>query len=509
MANLVDVEAEMAVIGCVLLDDGDNVGAFGAARHLPTDAFTDDRNRQLWASLQTCTNRHDLIVVRDHLGDAIESCGGQKHLFDCCETVGAVNRVAEYVGVVWQAYQRRCLGDALSSATDAVANVSDPSDAIEALRSSLDRFQTKQYGQRIVTVNASAVEPEAIVWLWPNRIPQGKLTLLAGHGGLGKSFVTIDVASRVSRGIAWPDGSPNREAGNVVIMNAEDGPSDTIVPRLVAAQADTSRIEIVTGLKDDRGRDGWVNLGAHLQEIERVIVDKRATLLIVDPITAYLGKVDDHRNSELRAVLGPLAALAERHRVAVIAVTHFRKGQGLDAAQQIIGSVAYTAAARMCWVIGRDPDDDTRRLMLQAKNNITTEQAGLAFRIIDGVVQWSADAVNTTADAMIAATQQGHEAKTAQSEAVEFLRDVLALGRVESHEIKKLAARQGISERTLWRAKAAIGVETVREGFGKSMVTYWGLPQSVPQEHSPCQSNLLAETGNDGTDCDHLSAWSA
>ena len=205
-------------------------------------------------------------------------------------------------------------------------------------------------------------------WLWPKRIPLGRLTVLAGRPGVGKSFVTIDFASRVSTGMTWPDGSVNESAGGVLFFAAEDDPADTIRPRLDAAGADSGRVYYCRN----------VDLAKIESRIDQV---PDCRLVVIDPIGSYLGRcVDAYRENEVRAVLEPLAGIASCRSIAVILV----------ADDSLLRSCAFVGLARAVWHVTKDPHDRTRRLFLPGKSNLSRETSGLAFWIASDPprVQW-------------------------------------------------------------------------------------------------------------------------
>lgn len=296
-------------------------------------------------------------------------------------------------------------------------------------------------GNGPVMVRLSEVASEPVSWLWPGRIALGKLTLVAGDPGLGKSFVTLDVAARVSTGAPWPDRpGERREPGGVVLLSAEDGIADTIRPRLDAAGADVERIVALEAVRivDADGRESAraFDLTCDLPALEAAIREVGdCRLVVIDPVTAYLGGVDSHKNAEIRGLLAPLAELAARYGVAVVAVTHLNKSGGGPAIYRAMGSLAFTAAARAAWAVSKDKDDPARRLVLPIKNNLAPDAGGLAYRI-EGrgagdcpVVAWEPDAVNVSADdALTADARQAGAGTGALEEATEWLRDFLAGG---------------------------------------------------------------------------------
>jgi hypothetical protein len=240
--------------------------------------------------------------------------------------------------------------------------------------------------RRLISHRASDLQPEKLVWVWPGRIPEGKLVLLGGPPGLGKSQTTAFMSAIVSNGGSWPCGEGATLPGDVIFMSAEDGITDTIIPRLIAAGADTTRVHIVAAATkpDGTGRKTFslktdVDL---LEEKAREIGKVR--LIIVDPISAYMGGSDGNGNVETREVLEPLADMANRLKIAVVAVTHLNKGGSggnQSALNRFAGSIAFVAAARAAFAVIEDPEDDERRLLLQAKNNLGKKCQGLAFRL--------------------------------------------------------------------------------------------------------------------------------
>ncbi len=353
------------------------------------------------------------------------------------------------------------------------------------------------------------VEPTAIRWLWPGRIALGKITMLAGHPGLGKSFLTCDLAARVSAGLPWPDVGDPCPQGQVLILNGEDDPSDTIRPRLDAAGADVSKVHFIDGV--DTTREGEID-PFELARDTRLLRDHiEATpdvrLLVIDPVSAYIGQVDDHRNSEVRGLLRPLAELAHETGVAIVLVTHLNKGVG-EAINRVIGSIAWAAAARAAWAVIRDPDDDNRRLLLCLKNNIGLESLGMAYRIASppgegvlaalsgvGRIEWESEPLSVRADDVLGAPRgEGVlDPAPARAEAAGFLRELLKHGPVGSEQIKVEAKAAGVKWASVRRAKDAIGIVARKIGFGEKAGWCWVLPdasqpngsEGAHAEHSP------------------------
>ncbi len=336
------------------------------------------------------------------------------------------------------------------------------------------------------------VQPRPVEWLWPSRVPLGKLTLLAGDPGLGKSSITLDMAARVSRGMPWPDcPAEANEIGGVVLLGAEDDVADTVRPRLDAAGADVTRIVALqavrrTDAETGEEREYPFDLRRDLPALEQAVANMGdCRLVIIDPISAYLGGADSHRNAEIRGLLAPLADLAARHGVAVVAVTHLRKGDG-PALYRAMGSLAFIAAARAGYVVAKDTDDATgrRRLMLPLKSNLSSDQSGLAYRLDDSmsfngqpVVAWEADPVEIDTDEALR-FDRGRSAKASPEldEAQDWLAAELAEGPRPVKDILAHARRDGIAKRTLDRAKGEMGVLAEKSGFRGGWV--WRLPNT-------------------------------
>ena len=329
------------------------------------------------------------------------------------------------------------------------------------------------------------VLPEPVRWLWPNRIPLGKLTLLAGDPGLGKSFVTLDIAARISAGASWPD-NPNGEVapGDVVILTAEDDLADTVRPRLDAAGANTARIHALTAVKrPSQDADSYFTLEKDIPALERVIQEKRAVLVVIDPVTAYLGRRDSNSNSDIRGLLAPLAAIASRYKCAVIAVTHLNKNdEASKAIYRAIGSLAFAAAARVVWLVAQAPGDDGRRLMIPIKTNVIEHPDSLGFRLTNNRVQWEREPVKVNPDELL----RGHDGPVSRiEEAGSFLLGSLSSGPLPSLEVKDRATDAGIAERTLERAKDKLGIMAKRDGYGDDGAWLWELPPKTAKPGAP------------------------
>jgi putative DNA primase/helicase len=332
------------------------------------------------------------------------------------------------------------------------------------------------------------VEPQKVPWLWYGRIPLGRLTLLVGRPGCGKSLVTCDLAARVSTHTHWPDpGFDRAPLGDTLLICAEDDPADTIRPRLDAAGANCRRVHLLKAAKilSDDGNERSVAFDLSNVDLIRDALDRLpdCKLVVVDPIGSYLGgQVDAHRDNEVRSVLAPLAALAAERGVAVVLVCHTRKALAPFADDMALGSRAFVGLARSVLHLMADPDDEKRKLLLPGKCNLSAPPPGLAFRIVGdpGRLEWEPDPLEGfRADDVVAPkesqeTKRGPEPKTRDA-ASEWLADLLKDGPMPVADIREQAKAADLSWRTIRRAQESLGIVPRKKAFGGGWE--WGLPE--------------------------------
>ncbi len=389
----------------------------------------------------------------------------------------------------------------MEAVKQAIASASAPARAEH--QPSGDGARARDPAGRITYRRVSDILAKPICWLWQGRFARGKVSMLAGNPALGKSQITASMAAIVSTGGCWPVDRTRCEMGNVVILSAEDDPADTIRPRLEAAGADLSRVFILDAVVEGYRGDGseihrafnlktdLARLGAMLEEIGG------AALIVVDPITAYLGDADSHKNAEIRALLSPLSDLAAKYGAAVVCVSHFNKATGGEALMRVTGSLAFVAAARAAFVVAKDPENEARRLFLPLKNNIGNDQTGLAFSIQSAQIKsaaglietsrvmWEAETVTVTADEAMS-QQADPEERGETDDAKDFLRGLLADGGVPSKQIRADAEGAGHAWRTIQRAQKALGIEAVKSGMAGGWV--WrlaGHPTHEDRQETP------------------------
>jgi hypothetical protein len=345
----------------------------------------------------------------------------------------------------------------------------------------------------IESAAASSYKMRGMRWFWKNRFALGKLGLIGGLPDRGKGLITTDMIARGTRGDEWPCKEGRAIQGNVLLLTAEDDIEDTVVPRLQAAGADLDCVHILRMTNRDSTRRMF-SLVTDLDLLKKKIAEVgNVVLIVIDPISAYLGvgKIDSRRTTDVRGVLAPLVELAGEEKVAIIGVMHFNKKADVhDAMLRIADSLAYVAAARHCYVVVEDPEND-RRLFVKAKNNLAPDTQALSYtvgllkvgddeelgiEIYAPRVLWGAEHVNVTAtDAIKAEAGVASSSKTgARDVAKKFLADILANGPVSKSDIDDAAGGNGIALRTLERAKSDLGVIAKKNGFDSGWM--WQLP---------------------------------
>ena len=367
--------------------------------------------------------------------------------------------------------------------------------------------------RRLVSTKLSAVDMRQIEWVWLGRVAVGKHTTIAGEPSVGKSTLLYWIAATVSKGGDWPCGEGTAPKGTVLILSAEDGVEDTIKPRILAAGGDADKVEVITATRDEKDGLASFNLQADLQALEDKITGiGDVVLVIIDPISSYLGGADGHSNTDVRSVVEPLHEMADRLKVAVLTNSHFSKAGAANksrASHRFIGSIAFVALPRVAFAVVPDPEVEGRRLVLHVKNNIAPAAPGLAFQLgqklagyigdprqplYASCVEWEGEHVAKTADQAISEHEAnlrgaGRELETkpqteAQQQAAEFLRSWLKDGPSMKKEIERAAKGAGITEKVLRGVRERIcDTSDVRDDKGRIIGSQWTLKTPKPE---PC-----------------------
>ncbi len=387
--------------------------------------------------------------------------------------------------------------DHLSAAIEAARNYRPPARterAVPPLAEVLDEIAAQPSQPRaVVLACGTELESKPVDWVWFGWIAAGKVQLLAGAPGQGKTTIAMSFGAIITRGGRWPDGTRCTEPGNILVWSGEDDPADTLLPRLLAAGADRGRCYFVQGVRDTDGVilpfDPATDLPRLADAIEQIGGIK---LLVIDPIVSAVTG-DSHKNTEVRRCLQPVVDLAAADGFAILGITHFSKGgAGGDPTQRVIGSTAFAAVARLVMVAAKvkapDGDDADVRILARSKSNIGPDDGGFEYSLeqaepMPGIeasyVVWSR-AVTGTARELL--TDPGDESVSEASNAASFLESLLADGPVPAKAIYADAEGAGFSRDQIKRAATKAGIERRKAGMNGGWV--WALPSQECAEGS-------------------------
>lgn len=311
---------------------------------------------------------------------------------------------------------------------------------------------------KLELIKMSDVPLEEIDWLWYPYIAYGKITIMHGNPGDGKTNIALKIASQCSTGETLP-GQINMDPITVIYQTAEDGLGDTIKPRLIDAGADQERIFTISEEKE------FLDLSD--SRIEEAIVATGAKLLIIDPLQAYLGDIDMNNCIAVRNKLKRVVKLAQDYKIAVILIGHLNKAQGQNSIYRTIGSADFAAVVRSILVVGRHKDNPSIRVIVQDKNNAAPEGESIGFRL-DGAkkFEWVDGYGDTTTDDILYTTRSKGRKNTKLDQALAFLNNLFSKNkRLNSAEVYKLANEAGFHNRTLDEAKKYIpNLHSVKSG---------------------------------------------
>ncbi|MFR8345795.1 AAA family ATPase [Mediterraneibacter gnavus] len=320
-----------------------------------------------------------------------------------------------------------------------------------------------------------SVKVEQIEWLLYPFIPFGKVTIIQGDPGEGKTTMVLQIIAKLTRGEpillnqksqkeAQQDSEENLKQEvlsqdnpiqpvNVIYQTAEDGLGDTIKPRLLAAGADCSRVLVI----DDREQP----LTMVDVRLEEAIMQTKARLVVLDPIQGFLGTdVDMHRANEIRPLMKRMAALAEKYHCAIILIGHMNKNSNGKSSYRGLGSIDFQAAARSVLIVGRLKDEPETRVMCHVKSSLAPEGKSVAFRLDKETgFQWIGE-YDISADDLLSGDARGQKSRIAK----EFLLDILADGGMAQKKIEEEASKQGIKKKTLRNAKKELEIDSIKRG---------------------------------------------
>ena len=312
-------------------------------------------------------------------------------------------------------------------------------------------------------INMEQVEIEKIDWLLYPFIPFGKVTIVQGDPGEGKTTMVLQIIAKLTKGEAvLPSGSDEPalegktmalEPVNVIYQTAEDGLGDTIKPRLLSAGADCSRVMVI-----DDNNQALTMMDARLEE---AIIKTKVRLVVLDPIQGFLGAaVDMHRANEIRPLMKRIAVLAEKYHCAIILIGHMNKNSNGKSSYRGLGSIDFQAAARSVLIVGRIKDEPEIRVVCHVKSSLAPEGKSIAFRLDkDTGFEWIGE-YDISADDLLSGDNRGQKIHAAK----EFLKEILASGSVAQTKVAEEAESRRIKKKTLWNAKKELEIDSVKIG---------------------------------------------
>ncbi len=446
-------EMERAVLGGVLLTP-----AAVPTLDLEPEDFHVHQNGLIWGAVQAVAADGvglDLRTLQAKLEDygAFEDVGGMSYLAGLDLDLPDLSGLPTYADHLRKLRQRRELANAMIRAVESLCGGSeDAEEHVEAVRGSLATFGSG----RVKPVCVANVEAEEVSFLWDPWIPRRKLTLLEGDPGQGKSYVSAALATSGSLGKGLPGANP-MEPFKTLFFSAEDGIGDTLRPRLDSMGADCSLIWAHDQAIDLSKPEGFSDFRGAVESL-------RPSLVVIDPLVAFVGQTNTFRANEVRAILAPLAELAASLDCSILSIRHLTKGQMDRALYRGQGSIDFTAAARSVILAGTNASDPNERAIVHIKSNLAKTAGSLGYQIDEaGRFLWSGASTLTANDLLGAARDD--EDKSAYSEAEDFLRQVLVDGPVPAKDVKAQAREVGVSVKSLKVAKQRLGIRSQKDGF--------------------------------------------
>ena len=339
---------------------------------------------------------------------------------------------------------------------------------------------------------ASDVKKQAVRWLWENKILRGALSLITGLGGVTKTYWTVYLASCITNGKDWADGTPC-ELGSVLFFYGEEGIADVYMERFEANGVDRSKVVFWDGMVDENNEhsetDVSLKMVAEIETAIKATAEKTGVsvqMVVVDPISNYWGGINENSNADVRSVLRRLQRLADKTGVAFVLIQHTGKSSKSHAQQKVLGSTGIVAACRAVWGVFVDPDDKDVRLFAPVKVNFGYQHTAVSYRIsssgrleiIDGSIpDLTADDIESAQQAARRVARNQRPSK--RDECAMWLWAALADGEKPAKRIYELGKEHGYSEPTIDRAKTELEIESKRIGFGKEGYVVWNLPCTV------------------------------
>jgi putative DNA primase/helicase len=353
--------------------------------------------------------------------------------------------------------------------------------------------------------SADSIEPGELLWLWPEKFVAGAVTIISGAGGCGKTTCISDWIARITTGRDWPNGAKNTYgARRVLFCSEEDDPVTVTIPRLIAAGADRSKVQlikIVRRVKGGKNTEAILNITNHIRGLIKVVEDNPdIALLVLDPLTSYIGGANMNKTEEMAPLMKKLSSLCQKNGITVLALVHSSKRSDVNAQEKIMGAGTIVNSSRGAWVIARDAEDKDKYRMGYAKGNNVKKKNGMEFKIVSTEVEYNGKIYKTSkidwigesdmdADDMLAAHRDKLRSGNEDSKmnlAIAVLRETVPCF---AKDALQKAEAEGVIERQLFRAKNKLGIKTdTSRGKGKA---YWYIPG---EKGDPALRPVIAET---------------
>ena len=484
------IETEQALLGAILLGSSADSAASVADEALPMiepALFYQPQHQIILKAIRAVWARGhgvDSALVLDELeamGKAGE-VGGATYLARLGSSVPSIGNWRGYLHNLREQALRRRYDELLLMARAHNIEGQDTQrdkaltelEAVRAEAAAMIEGTEGRQGRASVVVLAD-VQTQETRWLWQPYIPLDCITILEGDPKTGKTWAALAIAAAITRGFPLPgeDGKPvERMPGNVLYLTAEDSLSMTLRPRLEKGNADLRRVHVLEG-KIEGGKTVVPVTMQDLDVLAQALEQYKPVLMVIDPLAAFLGpNVNSNRFEQVRPVLAGITRLAEVYGCAVLLIRHLSKGAKDRAIYKGQGSIDFTAAARSVLMVGKDPNDPTKRVMVHNLCNVAKEGPAQSFVITDeGKLEW-AGVSEVTGDELVAPVVVDAEERGSRAEAKEFLLKNLADGRQLATAMEDARRAHDIADRTLKRARKDLNVQVYREG----RVWYWELP---------------------------------
>jgi len=487
------LQAEGALLAAMIVDGEKVIGPL-LERFGVGDLYRPE-HREIFNAIVECWRTNDGKVDLVLLGEWLKvrgrlaEIGGVDYLVQVAESVPSSASREYYARIVVDCARLR---NAHQSVQGALRHLESDGPIDERLARCEELLSSRQSaaspmssgGCRIELVTMDKIEPIPIEWLWPNVVPMGMITLIVGKPDQGKSFVCMDMISRITTGRPWPD-SPEtpQPAGSVMLFSFEEDLHRSVRLRLDDCGACNPKVHAFRSFRSDNGRSETIDVHCHLRDLEEAVAtipDLR--LIVFDPITSCLGAADQNSQAEVRNALTALQNFAQRTGVAIVGISHFAKRTDTDAIYRILGSVSFAAVSRSIWCVHQEKTPDKPRggprMFLPVKNNYAIEPMGRSFDIVGGALEWGMLPVLDDTDEILS-NRRERPSGSKKQDAKQFLREQLE-GKepMASEAVFERAKDLRIPDNRLKEAKTELGIEAFKSGFQGQWM--WSWPRNLP-----------------------------